>query len=72
MTYAIIDQKGDLFETIFETEEAAIKAADKEWARMSDSDKRRREYYAVVSGDLDEDGCFDYAKGYNPIKVYKG
>jgi hypothetical protein len=70
MIYAIIDQKGDLFETIFNTAEAAVAAADKEWARLSAYDKSRRESYTVVEGKLDEDGRFDYGAGYTAIKVY--
>lgn len=61
MTYAIIDRikDGDSYEQLFATYVEARDKADAEWSRLSEHDKRRREYYAVMSGELDEDGCFD-------------
>lgn len=59
--YAIIDQlkNGDQFENHFNTAEEALRHAECEWARMSDYDKNRREYYWVVCADLDDDDCID-------------
>ena len=69
--YAVIDwTTGDSFETIFDTEQEAIKRADYEWDIMSDHDKERREYFAVMCGDLDEDDCFDMNTA-SEVKVYK-
>ena len=59
--YAVIDmiKNGDSFENIFETEQEALKRADYEWDIMSDHDKNRREYFAVMCGELDDEECFD-------------
>lgn len=61
MTYAIIDriQGGDQHEELCPTYSWALDAATSQWAHLSAYDKRRREYFAVMSGELDEDGCFD-------------
>jgi len=66
--YAIIDMtNGDQFEDIFNTSFEAIKRADYEWDIMSQHDKDRREFYAVMFGEVDEDGCF----GMNTAEIVK-
>lgn len=72
MKYAIIDviKNGDSFEDVFETESEALKAAEREWGRLSAHDKNRREWYAVVSAELDEDECIDLNTAVE-IKRYK-
>lgn len=59
--FAVIDQikNGDQFETLFDTPEAAIAGAEKEWNHLSTHDKNRREAFFVVECELDEDGCVD-------------
>ena len=61
MKYAIITEieNGDSFEDIFETEEKALARADYEWDIMTIHDKNRRQFCAVMKGEVDEDGCFD-------------
>ena len=69
--YAVIDWKnGDQFEDIFDTEQEAIAKADREWGNMTQHDKNRREFYAVMYGELDEDGCFDMNTA-TTVKQYK-
>ena len=58
--YAVIDwTNGDQFEDIFDTEQEAIEQADREWGNMTQHDKNRRGFYAVMVGEIDEDECFD-------------
>ena len=61
--YAIIEQikLGDYFEVILdaETEADAIRDGDKEWNHLSAYDRNRREFFAVMYGEVDEEGCFD-------------
>ena len=70
--YAIIDQikNGDQFEETFDTEAEAVNRSGSEWDRMSEHDKKRREWYAVVECELNEDGCADLNTA-TIIKVYK-
>ena len=59
--YAIIDwvKNGDHFEEIFETEKEALQKAEYEWSVMTERGRTGREMFAVMVGELDEDGCFD-------------
>ena len=71
--YAIYDsiKNGDSFEELFETKEAAIKKADYLWLRnLTERDKKRREEFVVLYGDVDEDGCFVLDTSVD-VKVYK-
>ena len=53
------------------TKEAAIKEADYLWLRnMSECDKKRREEFVVLYGDVDEDGCLVRDSSVD-VKVYK-
>ena len=72
MKYAIITEikNGDSFEAIFDTEKEAVARADYEWGIMSDHDKKRREFCAVMEGEVDEDGCFDMDSA-RIVKEYK-
>lgn len=72
MKYAIVDmiRGGDCFEEVFDTQESAISKAEYEWGIMSEYDKKRREWYAVVETELDEDGCVDLDTA-KVIKQYK-
>ncbi len=60
--YAIIDQtKTDQFQRIFKTKEEAIREAKYEWEKLlTKEEKRKRDYYAVVKGELDENGYIDF------------
>lgn len=69
--YAIIEHTtGDDDEEIFDGIDQAIKTADYRWRIMSPSDKKKRTFFAVFSGKLDEDGCLDW-EGSKMIKCYK-
>ena len=58
--YAVIDWKnGDRFEDIFDTEQEALNAAEYQWNHLTEKEHQDREFFAVMRGDLDEDGCFD-------------
>lgn len=72
MKYAIIDaiENGDRYEKIFDTEAAAVAAADREWAHLSAYNQRRREFFAVMAGELDEDGCFEVFTA-RVVKLYE-
>lgn len=71
MKYAVIDQTThDWFTDLYDTQEAAINAADYEWGVMTEYDKKRRESYFVASCELDEDDCIDWDT-VKEIKVYK-
>lgn len=62
MKYAVIDmiKGGDLFEEIYDTFEKAKSKYEAEWEHLSNYDKKRREYFALGSCELDENGCIDY------------
>ena len=51
-------------------ESCRVARADYEWSVMSDHDKNRREFCAVMVGEVDEDGCFDLNTA-TIIKRYK-
>lgn len=59
--YAVIDMinDGDAFEDIFETEAEALENAEMQYEHMSNFDRKRRAFFAVMAGSLDDDGCFD-------------
>lgn len=51
---------GDQFETICDTVDSAVAAADREWKFLSEKEKASKfDYFGVMSGTLDEDDCFD-------------
>lgn len=56
MKYIIIDQtKTDLFTKEFDTEEEAVKNADRDFEHMTSSDKRQRiAFYVLKSENADE------------------
>lgn len=60
--YAILHQtKTDLFQTIFKTKEEAIREAKYKWEKLlTKEEKRKCDYYAVVKGELDENGYIDF------------
>lgn len=60
--YVIVDQirNGDCFETVCDTEIEALTRANAEWRLLTDHDRNRREFYAVMCGDWDEEFGFDY------------
>lgn len=59
--YAIFDwTNGDWFENVYESEEAAIQAANREWDNMTTFDKNRRQQYFVGTCSYDDDGSLDY------------
>lgn len=60
--YAIIDQikDGDMFDTYFDNEKEAIDKAEYEWGQMTEHDRNRREWFAVLFGEYDEDEGFDF------------
>ena len=69
--YALIDCKnGDMFEDIFETEQDALKAADNQWSHLTARERKEREMFEVMYGEIDEDGCFDLNTS-TTIKSYK-
>ena len=72
MKYAIITEikNGDSFVDLFDTEQKAIARADYEWHIMSEYDKKRRAFCAVMAGEIDEDGCFDIENA-RIVKEYK-
>lgn len=72
MVYAICDwiKNGDEFDKVFETGKEALSHAERVWDHMTDYDKKRRSYYAVVTVELDDDGCIDMNTAVE-LKVYK-
>lgn len=54
--YVIVDQvrNGDCFTTVCDTEIEALTKANAEWRGMTDHDRNRREFYAVMCGEWDE------------------
>lgn len=71
MKYIVIDElKNDMFTNEYETKEEAVKAADWEWGRLAESDKKRRvAFYVLESVNPDED-TIDHFDG-DVIKSYK-
>lgn len=71
MKYIVIDElKNDMFTNEYETKEEAVKAADQEWGRLTESDKKRRvAFYVLESVNPDED-TIDHFDG-DVIKSYK-
>lgn len=62
---------GDFYEKIFDTEDEAVEYAEQEWNRhFTPIEKKHLDLFAVVRGDVDEDGCFDYGVGYDIIKEF--
>lgn len=59
--YAIIDMKknGDCFEEIFDTRKEAVNRAKYEWSLLTPNEKKRREFFAVMFGEIDDDECFN-------------
>jgi hypothetical protein len=62
---------GDFYEKIFDTQQEAIEYADREWNHhLTSSEKKHIDFFGVVDGEVDEDGCYDYGIGGNIIKEY--
>lgn len=71
MKYIVIDElKNDMFTEEFETKEEAVKAADEEWDRLTESDKNRRTSYYVLESSNSDEEAEDHFDG-NIIKSYK-
>lgn len=71
MKYIVVDElKNDMFTEEFEIKEEAIKAADEDWHRLTESDKKRRiAFYVLESSNPDEE-AEDHFDG-DIIKSYK-
>ena len=70
-TYALIDMTtGDDFEKRFNTEKEAVKWADYEWSIMTDYDKKRRTFFAVMLGEINDEDSFELESA-KLIKQYK-
>lgn len=71
MKYIVVDEKeNDVFTKEFDSKEEAIKYADIDYDRMSESDKaKRKAYYILESVNPDED-AENHFDG-NIIKEYK-
>lgn len=71
MRYIVVDElKNDMFTEEFETKEEAVKAADEEWDRLTESDKNRRTSYYVLESSNSDEEAEDHFDG-NIIKSYK-
>lgn len=71
--FAVIEwRKGaDCFETIFDTEKEALSHAESRWNNyLTDGEKKKLDMFAVMFGEIDEDGCFDINTA-EMIKSYK-
>lgn len=70
--YVVIDmlKDGDWFENVFDTEEQAVRQADKEWNHLTAFDKHRRLTFAVMVGELDKCECLDFNTA-EVVKSYK-
>lgn len=70
--YAILYDKGDLFQTMFKTKKEAIQEAKWEWEKhLTKEEKRKCNYYAVVKGELNEYGYIDFDTVTEVIIVFK-
>lgn len=60
--YVIIDNKGDTFEEVLDTDdrETAIAMADADWERFTKREQKHRQEFYLGYTDFDEDGCVDY------------
>lgn len=57
--WCIIDNCGtDEFLTVFKNIEEALEAAENEWGRLTEHDKKRRESYIVGLVNVDENGNY--------------
>lgn len=71
MKYIVVDElKNDMFTEEFETKEEAVKAADEEWDRLTESDKNRRTSYYVLESSNPDEEAEDHFDG-DIIKSYK-
>lgn len=71
MRYIVVDElKNDMFTEEFETKEEAVKVADEEWDRLTESDKKRRTSYYVLESSNSDEEAEDHFDG-NIIKSYK-
>lgn len=68
--YAVIDWKDDSFEAIFDTEKEALAEAEYQWDHLTTAERAKRETFAVMHGEVDEDGCFNINTA-ETIKSYK-
>lgn len=67
--YFVIDEitNGDSFggDKPYDDLISAMSSARYQWAHLSDYDKKRRSAFYVVSGGLDDFGCYDACAGGN-------
>lgn len=71
--YVVLDQtKDDWFELNIKSEsvEDAILEAEAMWKHLSEYDKKKTTYFALVIGEVDDEGLFDYEAGWDEIKVF--
>ena len=69
--YVVVDwRNGESFEDSFDTKEEALKIGERWWGLLTEGEKKSRDFFAVMCGEVDEDGCliFDTA---TVIKSYK-
>lgn len=56
MRYVLIDDRGyDLSTKEFENKDEAIKQGDYDWNHLTDSEKRKSDFYLLESNDPDDD-----------------
>lgn len=71
--YVVLDQtKDDWFELNIKSEsvEDAILETEAMWKHLSEYDKKKTTYFALVIGEVDDEGLFDYEAGWDEIKVF--
>lgn len=71
--YMVLDQtQCDWFEWNIksETEEDAVIKAEAMWNHLATPEKNKTKYFALVIGEVDEEGLFDYEAGWEEIKVF--
>lgn len=65
MKYIIIDDcKQDIYTSEYNTLEEAINAADKEYARLTEADKKRRISFLVLESDNPDPEAADHLDGF--------
>lgn len=71
MKYIIIDiENGDMFTEEFKTESEAIMEADRQWNRLTETEKQYHEaFYIIESDNTDEDAANHYDGSI--VEIYK-
>lgn len=61
--YALVEntKTGECDENILDVSTAAeaIQRGEKDWQHLTAHDRKRRDFFAIMHGEIDEDGCFD-------------